>query len=221
VLSEYSKLTKQGFNCELLANSLEDLNGVLQARGNKPKVWTDYETHEMDGSWRMDKVAEDILFGLTSEHAFFSPHNQGRVSRLLGEINYKNTEIIHQWLNSLLETLNSDQGVKMTPPPSFESVVYGGMEGFNPRYYVFQGFQSNEEFNEHLQTLMLYKQEPAKEEVRHDDAEVAALLNALKNVVDSAKELGELTANQHAAIESLRQQYFKLRDAQDQNEFLQ
>jgi hypothetical protein len=49
----------------------------------------------------MEKVAEDIKFGLTNDFVFFSPHNMGRASRELGQLGYKNTEIIRTWLKTL------------------------------------------------------------------------------------------------------------------------
>ena len=98
ILSEYNKLTSRGFNCEVLANSLEHLQTTLHARGNSPKVYADYSSSEMDLSWRMEKVAMDLKFGLTSENAYFSSNNMGRISRNLGEIGYKNTELISLWV---------------------------------------------------------------------------------------------------------------------------
>lgn len=61
----------------------------------------------------------------------------GRVSRTLGDIGYKNTEIIKTWLTELKAQLASDKEVKFTEPPTFEQTVYGGMLGFQPRYHVF------------------------------------------------------------------------------------
>jgi hypothetical protein len=56
----------------------------------------------MDQSWRMDKIASDISFALNSENnAFFSAKNMARSSRKLGELGYKNTELIDLWLKSL------------------------------------------------------------------------------------------------------------------------
>lgn len=48
MLSEYNKLTSRGFNCEMLATSLENLKSVLEARGNQPRVYADYSLSEMD-----------------------------------------------------------------------------------------------------------------------------------------------------------------------------
>jgi hypothetical protein len=45
------------------------------------RVYNDYTLPEMDISWRMDKVAEDIKFGLTHDSSFFSPKNMARSSR--------------------------------------------------------------------------------------------------------------------------------------------
>jgi hypothetical protein len=102
VLSEYNKLTGRGFNCEILANSLEHLTKAIEARGNKPRVYVDFTLSEMDQSWRMDKVASDINFALNKDNnTFFSSHNMARTSRKLGELGYKNTEMIENWLTSL------------------------------------------------------------------------------------------------------------------------
>lgn len=43
---------------------------------------------------------------------------------------------------------------------------------------------------------------------------------ALKKLVEAAKEIRELQVDQQAAIESLRSQYFKLQAAQNKHEFL-
>lgn len=150
-------MTTNGFNDELLATSLENLYGVIQAQGNRPIVYTDYTITEMDQSWRMDKVAQDVKFGLTHESVFFSPKNMARSSRALAEIGYKNTEVISAWLTHLQQKLEEDGTTKYTSVPDFESVVYGSMKNFTPRYYVFQGFQDDQEFEQHLQTLMMFK----------------------------------------------------------------
>lgn len=64
-------------------------------------VYNDYAITEMDQSWRMEKVAEDVKWGLSHEFAFFSPKNMARASKALGEIGYKNTEVIDLWLKNL------------------------------------------------------------------------------------------------------------------------
>ena len=47
----------------------------------------------------MDKVASDINFALNQENnTYFSSFNMARASRQLGELGYKNTELIENWL---------------------------------------------------------------------------------------------------------------------------
>jgi hypothetical protein len=93
----------------MLATSLENLKSVLEARGNQPRVYADYSLSEMDQSWRMDKVASDINFALSPENnIFFSAKNMARTSRSLGDIGYKNTEIIENWLNRTQDLLNQE-----------------------------------------------------------------------------------------------------------------
>ena len=64
-------------------------------------VYTDYTLDEMTQSWRMEKLASYIKFGLTNEFAFFSPKNMGRTARALAEFGYKNTDVISTWLETL------------------------------------------------------------------------------------------------------------------------
>ena len=57
----------------------------------------------------MDKVASDINFALSPENNIFvSAKNMARTSRSLGDIGYKNTEIIENWLNRTQDLLNQD-----------------------------------------------------------------------------------------------------------------
>lgn len=96
-------MTVRGFDCTLLAKSLSIVNDVVNARGNKPRLWSDYSIHEMDTSWRFEKVFQDIKFGLGGANGndpysvFFSASNMANVSRQLGELGYKNTELLPLW----------------------------------------------------------------------------------------------------------------------------
>ena len=83
VLTEYSKISTKGFDCHTLAESLKRLNQAVQATGNHRVSMNDYTTlSEMDQSWRMDKVTEDVKFGLDpNPNVFFSPYNLARVAR--------------------------------------------------------------------------------------------------------------------------------------------
>lgn len=101
-LMEYSKLANKGFDCGVLAHSLKLLNQAVAAGGNDPLTFNDYTLSEMDTSWRMDKVTEDLRHGLSpNPNVFFSPYNLGRVSRELGELGYKNTGLMHLWFDKI------------------------------------------------------------------------------------------------------------------------
>ena len=101
LLSEYNKLSERGFSGDVLATSLERLDQLILARGNQPRVYADLSVPEMDQSWRMNKVAEDIKFGLSNPHANFTPAAMARVSRSLGSLKYKNSELVPLWLNKI------------------------------------------------------------------------------------------------------------------------
>ena len=66
---------------------------------------TDYTVAEMDQSWRMYKLAEDLKFGLSNSQAWFSPQDMARSSLALAKIGYKNTEVQSMWLAHLQNRL--------------------------------------------------------------------------------------------------------------------
>mmetsp|Transcript_36751 Transcript_36751/g.44956 ORF Transcript_36751/g.44956 Transcript_36751/m.44956 type:complete len:119 (+) Transcript_36751:393-749(+) len=75
-LQEYAKLATKGFNCDSLAQSLKLLNQAVAAAGNDPLAMNDLTLSDMDQSWRLDKVTQDIRFGLDpNPNVFFSPYN--------------------------------------------------------------------------------------------------------------------------------------------------
>jgi len=101
-LKDYSKIADKGWDCGVLAESLKYLNSAVAAVGNNPLHFNDYSLTEMDQSWRMDKLTEDIRFGLIpNPNVFFSPYNLAKVSRELGELGYKNTDLMPLWFDKL------------------------------------------------------------------------------------------------------------------------
>lgn len=93
ILRNYNELTGRGFNSEASAATLGNIAGVLRARGFKGRVQGDYSAAELDQSWRMQKLVEDLKHGLRADQ-FFSPAHLAQVSQGLAEIGYKNTELI-------------------------------------------------------------------------------------------------------------------------------
>ena len=101
-LTEYAKLATKGFNCDVLAQSLKLLNQAVAASGNDPIAMNDLTLSEMDQNWRFDKVTEDVRFGLDpNPNVFFSPYNMAKVSRELGQLGYKNTELMPLWFDKI------------------------------------------------------------------------------------------------------------------------
>jgi len=91
----------------------------------------------MDQSWRMNKVSDDLKFGLTNENAFFSAHSMGEVSRQMGLIGYKNTDLMPLWFEKINTMIENRGRTQMQAAPEFETIVYGGMKNFIPRHYIF------------------------------------------------------------------------------------
>lgn len=93
ILKAYNDLTSRGFNSEATVETLKNIAGVLRARGYKGRPRGDYSANELDQSWRMQKLVDDLKFGLRPDQ-FFSPTHLAQTSLGLGEIGYKNTEVI-------------------------------------------------------------------------------------------------------------------------------
>ena len=100
VLMHYNKAANKGFDSSLVASTLEQINTTLKARGNKPRVFDDYTTREFDISWRMQQLVDHVKVAMGNE-VFFNHTLMGKASRQIGEIGYKDTELIQKSFNKL------------------------------------------------------------------------------------------------------------------------
>jgi hypothetical protein len=80
-------------------------------------------------------------------------------SNLLAEIQYKNTDLLPHFFTKLKSLLDERfTGVKEQQNLTFEDAVYGGPKNFIPRHYIFRGFESSDDFNHCLKTLLNYEE---------------------------------------------------------------
>lgn len=93
LLFYYNKAAEKGFDSALVANTLEQISKTLKGRGNNPRTYDDYTTRQFDQSWRMHDLADHMKQGLSRE-MYFNHYYLGQASRHLGEIGFKDTEII-------------------------------------------------------------------------------------------------------------------------------
>ena len=93
ILYYYNKAAIKGFDSSLVTKTLEQVKLALRGRGNKPHVYDDYTTREFDMSWRMQLMADHIKSALSDEQ-YFNHFFMGHTSRQLGEIGYKDNELI-------------------------------------------------------------------------------------------------------------------------------
>lgn len=93
ILKAYNELTQRGFNSEATVETLRNVSAVLRARGFRGRPQGDYSTYELDHSWRMQKLIDDMKFGLRPDQ-YFSAHHLAQSALNLGDIGYKNTELI-------------------------------------------------------------------------------------------------------------------------------
>jgi len=133
----------------VLAESLKRLNQTVAALGNDPLSFSDLSLSEMDQSWRLEKVTEDLRFGLDPKpNVFFSPHNLATVARELGTLGYKNTELMPLWFDKIEALLGapSSEALIAGAAVSFDQARFGGQKNFVPRHYIYQGFDGSKEF---------------------------------------------------------------------------
>ena len=88
----------------------------------------------------MDKVTEDVKFGLDpNPNVFFSPYNLAKVARNLGELGYKNTEVMPMWfdkIDSMLGKTSTNDYIKGAKV-EFGQAMFGGLKNFKPRHYIY------------------------------------------------------------------------------------
>ena len=153
-LSGYNRLSRKKYSPDSILESLNLLNKTIKAKGPLD-VYADYSVTEMDISWRMAKMADDIIFACQEEQ-YFSPWHMQQSARIMGEIGYKNNDMIAaqiQKVEFMLAERETDQ-LRKPLDRTWEQTVYGGMENLYPKHYVYNGFQDNEEFMQHVKTIL-------------------------------------------------------------------
>ena len=78
---------------------------TLKARGNLPRVYEDYTTREFDQSWRMQMLAGHIKEALSDE-MYFNHYFLSNSSRQLGDIAFKDVDIIEKTFSKLHSMLD-------------------------------------------------------------------------------------------------------------------
>lgn len=104
ILRHYNELSVRGFNSEVVNKSLENLLLAVRGRGNQPRVQSDYSLPELDQSWRMQKIIEDIEFGLRPDQ-FFSANDLAETARTLGDLGYKNTDLLPKFFEKVIKRI--------------------------------------------------------------------------------------------------------------------
>ncbi len=89
----------------------------------------------------MQKLIDDLKYGLRPDQ-FFSPAHLAQAALGLGDIGYKNTDVIPLIFEKLNVQLDERQlGTKTEQTElKFQDAVYGGPKGFVDRHYIFKGF---------------------------------------------------------------------------------
>lgn len=88
----------------------------------------------------MQKIVDDIKYGLKGNE-FFSSYYLAQTSNLLGDIGYKNTELIREQFKKI-NYLIDERKTGAVPDQNFNinDAIYGGHKNQVARHYIFKGF---------------------------------------------------------------------------------
>ena len=70
-------------------------------------------------------------------------------------------------------------------------MVFGSFKNFKPRHYIFSGFESDQEFQSHLQTLAMFQQQKSQSSGSSDES-VKEVEEALSKLIEVSKEMREV-----------------------------
>jgi hypothetical protein len=209
IFRSYNELTNRGFNSEATVETLKNAFNAIRARGFKGRPHGDYSVSELDQSVRMQKLVDDLKFGLRADQ-FFSPHHLAQANLSLGDLGYKNADLIPRVFEKLNNLLDERQlGVNNEQRElNFQDAVFGEAQGFISRHYVFKGFQNSDEFNEYLKILMDWETDTSRAdsaaEVGLSD-QAADIQRSMADIINAAVQVKELQKDYQASIDNLRQ----------------
>jgi len=83
----------------LFAENLRDAFFALRGRNEL----TDYGPKELDGSWQMQKLADDLIWSMGPERDELNPFYLGKTLNALGDLGYKNTTLIQKSFEKLIQ----------------------------------------------------------------------------------------------------------------------
>jgi hypothetical protein len=140
----------------------------------------------------------------------------------LGDFGYKDVDIIQRSFEKLNQMLDErNQGRIHIRGPEYLEEVYGSYKNLMPKHYVYDGFQDNAEFKQHLTTLLEWKDD--RQQINQEDLtpEVQELKYDMEKLLKAAGRLKKVQVEMQASIDNLRQQFFKLQEIKDQHAFMQ
>lgn len=96
---------------------------------------------------------------------------------------------------------------RMKKPLDIEKVLYGNYLNFTPKHYVYDGFESSQEFKEHLRTLLDWQNERADtlQNLEIEETEVVLQLEqSLSELISASHQVKNMQVEMQASIDSLR-----------------
>jgi len=126
---------RKDFNGEDLAACLEWLEKAARARGDH--FYTDFTKQQLFSSWQFEVIVNDLESAVEG-YEQMAPLHIARCIEALSKLGYKNAELY----KNLTEILSNPPEPKSSP---------------GHKYHVYSGFVNNEEFQNHIKTLLAWK----------------------------------------------------------------
>lgn len=100
ILFHFNKGIQKGFDLELFYEGFKSLRQAVRGRGLQERAFEDYTNRELDVSWRMQTMSDQFKTAL-DERMVINPHVLGKTLNEIGELGFKDIDIIQKSFEKL------------------------------------------------------------------------------------------------------------------------
>lgn len=211
-------LTKNGFDPEVLSETIYYLGKVNQSRENLHRVYSDYTHWDFVNSFRMYHIIDDLKYSLSYENTFMNAEHIAKAIRGLTMSGYKNCEVVEFIFDRISSFLLNKKIEKKFE--KFVDTPGAGKYNYHPENSHAEDLFYEAKYRKHIFKLMqLNIQDGAVEGavgVSSSDSKNKfdeELLAPIKEIIELLKETKEVQHSLTDAIDNLLDQYYQIEQA--------
>jgi hypothetical protein len=210
-------LTKNGFDPEVLAETIYYLGKVNQSRENLHRVYTDFTHWDFVNSFRMYHIIDDLKYSLSYENAFMNAEHIAKALRGLTMSGYKNSEVAQFIFDRISSFLTNKKIEKKFE--KFVDTPGAGKYNYHPQNRHAEDLFYDEKYRKHIFKLMqlnVQDEQAAVEGVKSSDPKNKfdeEILAPIQEIIELLKETKEVQHNLTDAIDNLLDQYYQIEQA--------